>query len=64
MAIQLTQSGISFNNIEVPAKIQKAVISKYDYKDYNGNIIDDEYEGNIQDPAKFINAVDIDWNGA
>lgn len=64
MAIQLTQDQITFRNITIPAKTQQAVIAKYDYKDPNGNIIDDEYSGNIQDPAKYINAIDIDWNGA
>ena len=62
MAIQLTQDNITFNNITCPGKATDFVLSKYGYKDSNGNIIDDEYEGNIQEPATFINAVDIDWN--
>jgi len=64
MAIKLTDNQIEFSNITVPGANMGALTNNAGYKDLSGNIIDDEYEGNIQQPSSFVNAVDIDWNGA
>ena len=63
MAITLTDQ-VQFTDITAPAKNMGAVISKSGYKDNSGNNIDDEYEGSIQTPSSFVNAIDINRNGA
>lgn len=64
MAIKYTNKGITYNNVIAPVKSLKATISRDGYKDENDQLIDDDYNGLIQTPTKFINAIDIDWNGA
>ena len=64
MAIKLTDQQIQFNNVTIPSVYVGGLSTTSEYKDQYGNSIDDEYDGNIQQPSPFINAIDIDWNGA
>ena len=62
--IKYTNNGITYNNVVAPVKSLKATISRDGYKNEAGELVDDDYNGQIVEPTKFINAIDIDWNGA
>jgi len=65
MALKLTQDGILFNNIVAPQTIGHA---KYNYEKYKDKTTGQDITRNsteISSPInKFINVIDIDWNGA
>ena len=56
-------NGVEYSNLIFPVKSLNAVISRDGYHDPQGNLVDDDYSGPIQEPTKFINAIDIDWGG-
>jgi len=56
-------NGVEYSNLAFPVKSLNANISRDGYYDPQGNLVDDDYSGPIQEPAKFINAIDIDWGG-
>ena len=65
MALKLTESNITFNNVVAPTTIGN---SKYNYAKYKDKTTGNDITRSsteISDPVnKFINAIDIDWNGA
>ena len=65
MALKLTESNITFNNVVAPTTIGN---SKYNYAKYKDKTTGNDITRSsteISDPVnKFINAIDIDWNEA
>ena len=65
MALKIIQNGILFDNIIAPQTISHA---KYNYEKYKDITTGQDITRNsteISDSVnKFVNAIDIDWNGA
>jgi len=56
-------NGVEYSNLKAPVVSLQATISCTAYRDPSGKMVDDDYSGPIQEPRKFINAIDIDWGG-
>lgn len=67
MAIILnSESGIQFSNVTLPDKLGNGKWTNITYKDKStGNDASARSTTEISEPtARFVNAIDIDWNGA
>ena len=54
-------NGVEYSNLTAPGKSLHATISRDGYLSESGQPVTHEYIGKIQEPTKFINAIDIDW---
>ena len=54
-------SNILFTDIKAPVVSLEATISRNGYLSESGRPITHNYNGKIQEPTRFINAIDIDW---
>lgn len=64
MAARININGIQYNNVEPSGKITGTILSHSPYVNLDGQRIDNYYSGEIKEPIRFINAIDISWNGA
>ena len=56
-------NGVEYSNLTAPVKSLNETISRDGYLSESGQPVTQGYVGKIQEPTKFINAIDIDWGG-